>query len=66
MKKIKSGHIVSGVIGGHPFVNTKNHASSGAAVVRIPAIQTNIAKMTNRSSNAAKSAIKAANTKGAV
>lgn len=68
MKRLKvkaPAFVVNGTIGGHPFINHKNHASGGA-LVQLPAVQKNIAKLTNKSSNASRAAIKSANAKGAV
>ena len=60
-----TGHIVNGVIGGHPFLNHKNHASGGA-LVQVPVIQKGISNIEGRKLKASRPAIMSANAKGAV
>lgn len=59
------GSIVNGTLGGHPFLNHKNHASGGA-LVQVPAIQKGISNIEGRKMKASRPAIQSANAKGAV
>lgn len=66
MKKLKPlGHIVNGTIGGHPFINHKNHASGGA-LVQVPVVQSNISSVEGRKLKPNRPAVIAANAKNAV
>lgn len=61
--KVKhAGSIIGGAVGGHPFVNRRNHASGGA-YVPIPVHQ-NVANVYGRRSKASRPAIQAINPKG--
>lgn len=67
IKPLKSkapAFVVNGTIGGHPFINHKNHAR-GAALVLQPVI-VNVAKATTRKLKSDRDAIIAGNAKGAV
>lgn len=61
LKLNKSMHIVNGVLGGHPFLNHKNHASGGA-YVPIP-VHTNVAQAIGRKMKSSRAAVKAASGK---
>ena len=57
--------VVNGTMGGHLFLNKKNHASGGA-LVQVPLKQNNISSIEGRKLKASRTAIQAANAKGAV
>lgn len=59
------GMVVNGVIGGHLFLNHKNHASGGA-LVQVPAVQNNVSSIEGRKMKPNRPAVIAANAKGAV